>query len=123
MSEHLPPDLLARLCEDLGVDRVYWDIWGQQHHASIATQAAILSSLGLDTSTTNRLRHSAAALSSARWTRGLPPVLVIIALIAGGELAGFLGAVLAVPLAAAALEFLNDLDRGKRASRPRLPLD
>ena len=55
---------------------------------------------------------------------GLPPVLVIIALIAGGELAGFLGAVLAVPLAAAALEFLNDLDRGKRgAGRPMLPLD
>ena len=55
---------------------------------------------------------------------GLPPVLVIIALIAGGELAGFLGAVLAVPLAAATLEFLNDLDRGKRAAaRPRLPVD
>ena len=46
---------------------------------------------------------------------GIPPLLVIIALIAGGSLAGFLGVLLAVPLAAALREFLNDLDAGKRA--------
>ncbi len=45
---------------------------------------------------------------------GLPPLLVIIALIAGGQLAGFLGVVLSVPLAAAAQEFFTDLDRDKR---------
>jgi len=46
---------------------------------------------------------------------GIPPLLVILALIAGGALAGFLGVLLAVPLAAALREFLDDVDRGKRA--------
>lgn len=45
---------------------------------------------------------------------GIPPLLVILALIAGGTLAGFLGVLLAVPLAAALREFLDDVDRGKR---------
>lgn len=46
---------------------------------------------------------------------GIPPLLVILALIAGGSLAGFLGILLAVPLAAALREFVADLDKGKRA--------
>lgn len=46
---------------------------------------------------------------------GIPPLLVILALIAGGALAGFLGVLLAVPLAAALREFLDDVDRGKRS--------
>lgn len=46
---------------------------------------------------------------------GIPPLLVILALIAGGTLAGFLGVLLAVPLAAALREFVTDLDKGKRA--------
>lgn len=45
---------------------------------------------------------------------GIPPLLVIIALIAGYELAGFLGVLVAIPVAAALREFLNDYDRGKR---------
>lgn len=46
---------------------------------------------------------------------GIPPLLVILALIAGGTLAGFLGVLLAVPIAAALREFLDDVDRGKKA--------
>lgn len=46
---------------------------------------------------------------------GIPPLLVILALIAGGALAGFLGVLLAIPVAAALREFVSDLDRGKRA--------
>ncbi|HEY4500804.1 MAG TPA: AI-2E family transporter [Candidatus Paceibacterota bacterium] len=45
---------------------------------------------------------------------GIPPLLVIVALIAGYTLAGFLGAVLSVPMAAVLLEFLNDFDKRKR---------
>ena len=45
---------------------------------------------------------------------GLPPLRVILALIAGGELAGFLGVLLSVPVAAAAQEFFSDLDTSKR---------
>lgn len=42
---------------------------------------------------------------------GVPPILVIIALIAGGQLAGFLGVLLAVPVAAAIQEFVDDLQK------------
>lgn len=45
---------------------------------------------------------------------GVPPVLVIVALVVGLELGGFLGAFLAVPLAAVFQEFVNDLDRSRR---------
>ncbi len=45
---------------------------------------------------------------------GVPPLLVIVALIAGYTLAGFLGTLLAVPIAAVALEFLYDFDKQKR---------
>lgn len=48
---------------------------------------------------------------------GIPPLLVILALIVGGELAGFLGVVLAIPVAAALREFLNDYDKGKRNAK------
>lgn len=50
---------------------------------------------------------------------GIPPLLVILALIAGGALAGFLGVLLAIPVAAALREFVGDLDRGKRARAQR----
>ena len=77
MSEALPNDLINSLCEEFGVDSEYWDIWGRQHQASTECKAAILSSLGLDTSNANRLRGSAEALAARRWTRGLPPVVVL----------------------------------------------
>jgi len=46
---------------------------------------------------------------------GIPPLLVILALIVGGDLAGFLGVVLAIPVAAALRELVNDFAKGKRA--------
>lgn len=42
---------------------------------------------------------------------GVAPILVIIALIAGGQLAGFLGVLLSVPIAAAIQEFVNDVQK------------
>jgi predicted PurR-regulated permease PerM len=45
---------------------------------------------------------------------GVPPLLVLIAIIAGGDLAGFLGVVLAVPLAAVLREAVTDFDKRKR---------
>lgn len=46
---------------------------------------------------------------------GVPPLLVIVAMVAGSELAGFLGVILAIPLAAILQEFVSDLDKGRRA--------
>ncbi|MEK7604431.1 MAG: AI-2E family transporter [Patescibacteria group bacterium] len=45
---------------------------------------------------------------------GIPPLLVIVALIAGYTLAGPLGVVLSVPVAAVVLEFITDFDKRKR---------
>ncbi len=44
---------------------------------------------------------------------GVPPLLVILALIVGAKLAGFLGILLSVPIAAAIQEFVADVDRRK----------
>ncbi len=53
---------------------------------------------------------------------GVPPLLVILALIVGAQLAGFLGVILSVPVAAAIQEFVKDLEKQRaeiahRASR------
>lgn len=45
---------------------------------------------------------------------GVPPLLVIIALIIGAKLAGFLGIILSVPAAAALQEFVNDIQKDKK---------
>ncbi|HET8581578.1 MAG TPA: AI-2E family transporter [Candidatus Paceibacterota bacterium] len=42
---------------------------------------------------------------------GVPPLLVILALIIGAQLAGFLGIILSVPFSAAIQEFVHDWDR------------
>jgi len=44
---------------------------------------------------------------------GISPILVIIALIAGAKLAGFLGLLLAVPVAAVIMEFINNLEHSR----------
>ncbi len=44
---------------------------------------------------------------------GVPPLLVILALIAGGQLAGFLGVILAVPIAAIIQELAKDIESGR----------
>lgn len=44
---------------------------------------------------------------------GINPIIVIISLIAGYELAGFLGMVISVPLATIGMEYLRDVERGK----------
>jgi predicted PurR-regulated permease PerM len=41
---------------------------------------------------------------------GVPPLLVIIGLVVGGKLAGFLGIILAAPVAAAIQEFVKDIE-------------
>jgi predicted PurR-regulated permease PerM len=47
---------------------------------------------------------------------GVPPILVILALIIGWKLAGFLGLVLSVPLTTTLMEYFDDLQKRKRMS-------
>lgn len=51
---------------------------------------------------------------------GVPPLLVIIALIAGHQLAGFLGVLLSVPIAAALSEFVGDIQKSKERALARM---
>ncbi|MGM0629507.1 MAG: AI-2E family transporter [Patescibacteria group bacterium] len=51
---------------------------------------------------------------------GLSPIIVIISLIAGYQLAGFLGIVLSVPVAAIVMEFLNDM---QSRTKPKVALN
>ncbi len=47
---------------------------------------------------------------------GVPPLVVIIALIAGGKLAGFLGVILSVPISVALMEYIEEVEKRKRFS-------
>lgn len=51
---------------------------------------------------------------------GLSPIIIILALVAGGQLAGFLGVLLSVPVAAILMEFLNDFEK-KSKRRETMP--
>ncbi len=44
---------------------------------------------------------------------GMPPIVSIMALVIGGQLAGFLGLIIAVPVAAVVMELLSDLEERK----------
>src|SRR5581483_7054911 len=44
---------------------------------------------------------------------GLSPIISIVALIAGWEIAGFLGVILAVPVASVVIEFFDDYEKDK----------
>lgn len=49
-----------------------------------------------------------------RKVTGIPPVLVILSLVIGAKLAGFIGILLAVPITAILMEFLNDVARERK---------
>jgi predicted PurR-regulated permease PerM len=53
---------------------------------------------------------------------GLPPVLVVISLIVGGKLWGFLGAILAIPLFGIIFEFLKEFLQKKREEKDTIIL-
>lgn len=45
---------------------------------------------------------------------GISPIVVILALVIGAKLAGVLGALIAVPISAAVMEYIHDIDKYKR---------
>ncbi|MDP3996672.1 MAG: AI-2E family transporter [bacterium] len=51
---------------------------------------------------------------------GVPPIIVIIALIVGAKLAGFLGLILSVPLAATLMELFEDAEKKKAKEIPEM---
>lgn len=51
---------------------------------------------------------------------GIPALLAILALIIGSQIAGFLGLLISVPIAAALMEYLSDLEKAKLAEMRKL---
>jgi predicted PurR-regulated permease PerM len=49
-----------------------------------------------------------------RKTIGVPPLIVILALLVGGTLGGFFGLLLAVPVTAILMEISSDIEKKKR---------
>lgn len=50
---------------------------------------------------------------------GVPPMISILALIIGGQLAGFMGILISVPLAAILMELFSDMEQRKIANAPK----
>ncbi len=48
---------------------------------------------------------------------GINPIVVILALVIGAKMAGILGAIIAVPLSAALLEYVSDIEKDKKAEK------
>ncbi len=48
---------------------------------------------------------------------GISPIVVILALVIGAKLAGVLGAIIAVPLSAALMEYVHDIEKSKKAEK------
>ncbi|MFC1630258.1 AI-2E family transporter, partial [Patescibacteria group bacterium] len=48
----------------------------------------------------------------------IPPVLVLVSLVIGGKLLGFLGALLAIPLAGILFEFMKDFLKQRKEEKP-----
>jgi predicted PurR-regulated permease PerM len=51
---------------------------------------------------------------------GVSPIIIILSLIIGGKLAGFLGIILSVPIASALMEFIDDVQKDKGTANKML---
>jgi 4-alpha-glucanotransferase len=71
--------LIEQAARAWGIETDYWDIWGKQHHASAALEAAILGSLGVDMQSKASLQE-AIELRRQRHARSpLPPTIFLTA--------------------------------------------
>jgi 4-alpha-glucanotransferase len=74
---------LAEAANAWGVETSYWDMWGQQHHATPELVTAILGSLGVDA----RWRESLAqALEERAWRQWHPPIAPTMVITSGRTL-------------------------------------
>ncbi len=64
----------ARAC---AVETAYWDVWGREHRAPTAVLDAILTSLGVNTSTRGALERSLDERRLREWRSPLPSTLVL----------------------------------------------
>lgn len=67
---------LARAAEVSGIEREYWDIWGNHHTASPEGMAAVLGSMGIGSSSKEGLDEAVEKTFCEEWSRLAPATLV-----------------------------------------------
>lgn len=70
-------DPLLGLCNAHGIVPEFWDIWGIRHTPSEDVRRSILTSLGVDVSSTSRTEESLRAYHQSFWTTILPKTAVV----------------------------------------------
>jgi 4-alpha-glucanotransferase len=76
-----PPDpsQVEHAARAWGIETDYWDIWGQQHHAPVELETAILGSLGVDTDSGTALEQAVERRQQRRWRSPLAPTIFLTA--------------------------------------------
>jgi 4-alpha-glucanotransferase len=69
--------LLEEAARAWGIETDYWDIWGQQHHATPDLEMAILSSLGVDARSRASLRQAIESRNQRRLRSPLAPSIIL----------------------------------------------
>ncbi len=69
-------DALFRAADLFGIEREYWDIWGKHHTAPAEGVAAVLRSMGIDSSSKEALENAIEARLWEQWSTLVPPTLV-----------------------------------------------
>lgn len=70
---------LWSLADAVGIERDYWDIYGQQHHLDADTCARLLTSMGFDVANEEAASRSLLDHTLRNWRRPLAPVKVLAA--------------------------------------------
>lgn len=71
------PSILDTAAELWGIEREFWDIWGQHHKTPPDTQKRVLESLGVDTSSDAALERALEERQWRDWSCPLAPTIVI----------------------------------------------
>jgi 4-alpha-glucanotransferase len=72
-------DALNRAADLWGIERDYWDIWGQRHFAPQEGIQAVLASLGVANGSLEQLDRAIESHLWAEWSHLLPPTVVVAA--------------------------------------------
>jgi 4-alpha-glucanotransferase len=77
----MPPQNLHRLLDhaalSYGIEPDFWDIWGNHHEVPPETRQSILNAMGVAADSEASLERSLAERARRRWSRLIPPALVV----------------------------------------------
>lgn len=77
LTERSALTALERAADLWGIEREFWDIWGERHSTPPEAQAAVLKSLGVNVSTERDIERAIAERQRRAWARLLPYTTVL----------------------------------------------